>query len=123
MSHSTTTIDTVEAPITVEFFPSADEMLTPKVRQVIRGALPIFERLSEEAGIGPSALEVEGYVSPDSGSKRLVLTQWVSADPDEAMAHWSNVARAYYAWIETLSPELERIAREQVGVAVAWTDR
>ncbi len=38
------------------------------------------------------------------------------------MSHWSNVARAYYAWVDALTPDLEKIAREQVGIAIAWDE-
>lgn len=119
---TSSTVDRRFINITVNLLPSADDIITPGIRQVMHGALIVIERVSQESEVGPSTVEVDGFVSPDSDNGRLILTQWVHLTPESAMSHWSNVARAYYAWVDALTPDLEKIAREQVGIAVAWDE-
>ena len=117
---STQSITTVDEHIAVDYDPAVSGMLTPEFREVIRGTLRIMAHAAQQAGIDHSRVDVDGFTSPDSGRQRIVLTHWVNLDSARASQLWSCEAERYYAWIETLPARIARVAREQVGIAVAW---
>jgi hypothetical protein len=116
-THRTATAD---EQIVIDYDSVAASMLTPELDTVIVGALRIMARAAEQAGVHHGYVEADGLVSPDSDRQRIVLTHWVTLDSAQATQLWSNEAEQYYIWIESLPAELAKVAREQVGIAVAW---
>lgn len=106
--------------IKVDYDPAAIAILTPEIEEVIAGLLCIIERESLSAGINESTVDVDGFTSPDSERQRVVLTHWVDLSSENAARLWTREAEKYYAWSSSLPANLAKVAREQVGIAVAW---
>jgi hypothetical protein len=110
-----------DSHVTIEYSPSAEPLLSPDVQVVVDGALAILllEARANDADHG--AITIDGFTYVEEGHSQIVITHWVTLQPEAALDYWDRLATAVHEWALTLQPDLKGIALGQFAVAVRWS--
>lgn len=101
---------------------SARPLLTPELSGALLYLLPWLRAHARNSAVEMVSLEISGYVDPEEGWSKIVVTQEVELPLEQAMDYWAELRRSMRSWLNGILPEIASAIRARIAVEVETAD-